>query len=57
MDLSEVEKLFVTRVEVFSDGFRVVGGEGEEFLDLSPVNQVTRTDHLDTKGNREILRG
>ena len=41
LDLGEVEKFFVTRIEVFANGFRVVGGEGEEFFDLSPVDQVT----------------
>ena len=35
LDLGEVEKFFVTRIEVFANGFRVVGGEGEEFLNSS----------------------
>ena len=41
LDLGEVEKFFITRIEVFANGLRVVDGEGEEFLDLSPVDQVT----------------
>ena len=52
--MGEVEEVFVSGIEVFTDGRWMVGGEREEFFDLGPVEQVPCADDLDPEGDREI---
>ena len=52
--MGEVEEVFVSGIEVFTDGRRVIGGEGEEFFDLGPVEQVPCANDLDPQGDREV---
>jgi hypothetical protein len=42
---------------VFAYGFWIVSGEREKFFDLGPVDQVSRTDDFNPKGNGEIRSG
>jgi hypothetical protein len=53
LDQGEVEKLFVPRVEVFTNGFRFVSGKGEKFFDLGPVEKISGADEIHPKGNRK----
>jgi hypothetical protein len=56
LDQGEVEKLFVSRVEVFTNGFGIVSGKGEEFFDLGPVEKISGANEIYAKRNRKNLR-
>jgi hypothetical protein len=56
LDQGEVEKLFVPRVEVFTNGFGIVSGKGEKFFDLGPVEKISGAYEIYAKRNRKNLR-
>ena len=56
MDQGEVEKLFVSRVEMFTNGFRIVSSKGEKFFDLGPVEKISGANKIYAKRNRKSLR-
>jgi len=56
LDQGEVEKLFVPRVEVFTNGFGIVSGKGEKFFDLGPVEKISGANEIYAKSNRKNLR-
>ncbi len=56
LDQGEVEKLFVPRVEVFTNGFGIVSGKGEKFFDLGPVEKISSANEIYAKSNRKNLR-
>jgi hypothetical protein len=55
--MGKVQELLVAGLKVFSDRRGIVGGEREKFFDLGPVDQVSRTDDFNPKGNGEIRSG
>ena len=55
LDQGEVEKLFVPRVEVFTNGFGIVSGKGEKFFDLGPVEKISGANEIYAKSNRKNL--
>ena len=50
-----MEKLFVPRVEVFTNGFGIVSGKGEKFFDLGPVEKISGANEIYAKSNRKNL--
>jgi hypothetical protein len=52
-----VKEFFVTGFKMFLDCGGVVGGERKKFLDLRPVEEVTRTNDFDPKSDREVWSG
>ena len=56
LDQGEVEKFFVPRVEVFTNGFGIVSGKGEKFFDLGPVEKISGANEIYAKSNRKNLR-
>ena len=56
LDQGEVEKLFVPRVEVFTNGFGIVSRKGEKFFDLGPVEKISGANEIYAKSNRKNLR-
>ena len=56
MDQGEVEKLFVSGVEMFTNGFRIVSSKGEKFFDLGPVEKISGANEIYAKSNRKNLR-
>jgi len=56
LDQGEVEKLFVPRVEVFTNSFGIVSSKGEKFFDLGPVEKISGANEIYAKRNRKNLR-
>jgi len=56
LDQGEVEKLFVPRVEVFTNGFGIVSRKGEEFFDLRPVEKISGANEIYAESNWKNLR-
>ena len=56
LDKGEVEKLFVPRVEVFTNGFGIVSRKREKFFDLGPVEKISGANEIYAKSNRKNLR-
>jgi hypothetical protein len=55
LDQGEVEKLFVPRVEVFTNGFGIVSSKGEEFFDLGPVEKISGANEIYSESNWKNL--
>ncbi len=51
-----MKKLFVPRVEVFTNGFGIVSRKGEEFFDLRPFEKISGANEIYAKSNRKNLR-
>ena len=51
-----MEKLFVPRVEVFTNGFGIVSSKGEEFFDLGPVEKISGANEIYSESNWKNLR-
>jgi hypothetical protein len=56
LDQGEVEKLFVSGVEMFTNGFGIVSSKGEKFFDLGPVEKISGANEIYAKSNRKNLR-
>jgi hypothetical protein len=56
LDQGEVEKLFVSGVEMFTNSFGVVSSKGEKFFDLGPVEKISGANEIYAKRNRKNLR-
>ena len=56
LDQGEVEKFFVPRVKVFTNGFGIVSRKGEEFFDLGPVEKISGANEIYAESNRKNLR-
>jgi hypothetical protein len=53
LDQGKVEKLFVSGVEMFTNGFGIVSSKGEKFFDLGPVEKISGADEIHPKGDRK----
>jgi hypothetical protein len=56
LDQGEVEKLFVSGVEMFTNSFGIVSSKGEKFFDLGPVEKISGANEIYAKSNRKNLR-
>ena len=56
-DMGKVEKLFVPRVEMLPNGFRIVGGQGQKFFNVGPFQQISRLNDVDMEGDGKTVRG
>jgi hypothetical protein len=50
----EVEELLISRIEVFTNSFRIVGGKREKFFDLRPVEKVAGSKNIHADGDLKI---
>ena len=56
-DVGKVQQFFVPRIEMFPDGFGIIGGQRKKFFYLGPFQQIARLDDVDMEGDGKAIRG